>query len=426
MGKVVFMRKIFAIATLFILVLQGCATPEVRVSTNSLNSKASQMKPYVVLVSLDGFRADYLNWYSPPFLNRMKTQGVSAPYMKSTYPSKTFTNHLSLVTGLYAENHGIVNNNFYDPVRGQEFRASQPQFARDGSWFSGTPLWVAAEKESMRSAVYFWPGSEAELDGYRPSYYFHYDKKTSVEERVQQVKRWFNLPAEERPHFLAIYLSDVDTAGHHFGPRSAEVKNAVLKLDSAVAQISTLIEQTGLPVSLVVVSDHGMEELDAQKVVYLEDFISLHEVKAVGDGTHVHLFTKNAGSLEKTLAALKKKRTNAFKFYKRSELPQKYHYSKSPRIGDILIEAQGSYSVFRSRQFAVLEHGNHGYDPESPAMRAIFMAKGPQIQSNLEVKPFQNIEVYPFILKLLELPENQKVDARGDALKPALTPVKSH
>lgn len=344
--------------------------------------------------------------------------------MKSTYPSKTFTNHLSLVTGLYAENHGIVNNVFYDPDRDQEFRASTPQSARDGSWFSGTPLWVAAEKESMRSAVYFWPGSEADIDGYKPSYYFHYNKKTSIEDRVQQVKKWLSLPAEERPHFLAIYFSDIDSAGHHFGPRSAEVKNAVLKLDSAVAQISALIEQTGLPVSLVVVSDHGMEELDSKKVVYLEDFISLDELKAVGDGTHVHLFSKNVGSVEKAISALKKKKTNAFKFYKRSELPQKYHYSKSRRVGDILIEAQGPYSVFRSRKFGAFEPGSHGYDPESPAMRALFLAKGPELQSSLEVKPFQNIEVYPFILKLLQLPANKKVDARGDALEPAFTPGK--
>jgi predicted AlkP superfamily pyrophosphatase or phosphodiesterase len=427
MGKIVDMKRIVLALVLMLSILPGCATfPQAELSPNALNSKASQDKPYVVLVSLDGFRADYLDWYSPPFLNQMKAEGVSAAYMKSTYPSKTFPNHLSIVTGLNAENHGIVNNVFYDPQREQDFRASTPVCARDGSWFAGTPLWVAAEKQKMRSAVYFWPGSEPDIEGVRPSYYFHYDKKVSVDERVHQVRRWLALPPEERPHFLAIYFSDVDSAGHHFGPKSDEVKKAVLKVDSAVAEISKVIDKTGLPVNLVIVSDHGMEELDSKKVVYLEDLISLDEMKAVGDGTHVHLYMKNPRALERTYQALKKKNSSAFRFYKRSEIPQKHHYSKNPRIGDLLIEARDNFTVFRSRQKVEMEHGNHGYDPESPAMRAIFMAKGPGMQSHLKVDPFQNIEVYPFVMNLLQLENHQKVDARGDALKRVLIPKQSH
>lgn len=419
------MRKLIILLVIGLSVLSSCASSQLKTSPNALNSEESQNKPYVVLVSLDGFRADYLEWYSPPFLKKLKSVGLSAQNMIPTYPSKTFTNHLSIVTGLYAENHGIVDNVFYDPARGQEFRASTPQSARDGSWFSGTPLWVAAEKHGMRSAVYYWPGNEAEIDGYRPSYYFHYNKKTSVEERIKQIERWIKLPPQERPHFYAIYFSDVDSAGHEFGPKSKEVKDAVLKLDQAMAQLSQLLEQTQLPINLVIVSDHGMQALDLKKVIYLEDFVDLGSFKAVGDGTHVHIYSPQTDQLNAIYQKLKKNEASAFKVYKRAELPKRYHYSKNPRAGDIIVAAQDGFTVIRSRHTKKMEEGNHGYDPEGVAMRALFLAKGPQIKSPLEVKPFQNIEVYPFILKLLDLPRPQLMDASGDALSSALNPVQS-
>ena len=418
------MKKLIALFVLVLSVSPSCSHPRLKVSPNPLNSRESLEKPYVVLVSLDGFRADYLDWYSPPFLTQLKNTGVSAQNMISTYPSKTFTNHLSIVTGLYAENHGIVDNVFFDPTRGLEFRASTPQSARDGSWFLGTPLWVAAEQQKMRSAVYYWPGSEAEIQGFRPTYYFHYNKQTSVDERVNQVKQWIELPAEERPHFLAIYFSDVDSAGHTFGPRSKEVKEAVLKLDQAMAQLSGFLDQTQLPINLVIVSDHGMQELDPKKVVYLEDFVDLTPVKAIGDGTHIHIYGSSDEAVEKTYQVLKKNQKSAFKVYKRAELPKKYHYSKNPRAGDLIVAAEDTYSVIRSRKSAHVEGGNHGYDPEIQAMRALFLAKGPQMKSQLKLKPFRNIEVYPFVLKLLGLPQTQSVDARGDVLDAALNPVR--
>src|ERR1700683_4962807 len=229
------------------------------------NAAAQRAKHYVVLVSLDGFRYDYPKLYGATHLQSMAARGASAPDgMIPAYPSVTFPNHLTLITGLYPEHHGIVANIFYDPARQQRYAYSDSAAVQDGSWYSGVPLWSLAEQNGMRSACYFWPGSEAEIAGKRPSYYLKFDPLVPNDQRIDQVLAWLRLPAEQRPHFITLYMAELDGAGHEFGPDSPETADAVKFVGAEIAQIIAGLDTLHLPVDLIVVADHGMETTRGQ------------------------------------------------------------------------------------------------------------------------------------------------------------------
>ena len=245
------------------------------------NTAAQQAKPYVVLVSLDGFRYDYAKKYGAKHLLALGAQGaIAGQGMIPSYPSLTFPNHYTLVTGLYPEHHGIVANNFYDPIRKQRYSNSDPVTSSDGSWYGGTPLWVLAEKQGMRSACFFWPGSEAEIDGGRPTYYLKFDDHFPDAKRIEQVLAWLRMPPEQRPHFITLYYSNVDHAGHQYGPDSPQTAAAVEHVDQLVGDLWAQLRQLQLPVDLFVVSDHGMEReqgpwIDLDKYADLSNFTTV-------------------------------------------------------------------------------------------------------------------------------------------------------
>src|SRR6266550_4951704 len=277
--------RAWPVVLVLILSAIGCAAqslaPVIEVP-NPPNAAAHLSKPYVVLVSLDGFRYDYTERYGAKNLLDMALRGVSAPNgMIPSYPSVTFPNHYTIVTGLYPEHHGIVANNFYDPERKEKYSFSDPKTNGDGSWYGGTPLWVLAEQQGMRSACLFWPGSEAEIQGKRPSYYLHLDDKFPDEQRVQQILAWLRLPVKERPHFITLYYSNVDHAGHEFGPGAPETGEAVRHVDEMIGILYEGIARLGLSVDLIVVADHGMVTLQGGPVT-LSDFADLSDFHTEG------------------------------------------------------------------------------------------------------------------------------------------------
>ena len=226
---------------------------------NPPNTPAQQKKHYLVLVSLDGFRYDYPQKYGAPHLLALGRAGASAPDgMLPAYPSLTFPNHFSIVTGLYPEHHGIVANTFYDPARRQTFSYKNDATNSDGTWYGGTPLWSLAEAQGMRAASFFWPGSEAEIAGHRPTFYLHFQDTFPDTGRIDQIIAWLRLPAAERPHFLTLYYSNVDHAGHTFGPDSDQTRDAVHHLDDMIGLLHKRLRKLHLPVDLVVIADHGM------------------------------------------------------------------------------------------------------------------------------------------------------------------------
>jgi len=369
------------------------------------NAPAQRAKHYVVLVSLDGFRYDYASKYGATNLQRMAEEGASAPDgMIPSFPSITFPNHLSLVTGLYPEHHGIVENNFYDPARKQKY-ASRDASVQDGSWYSGVPLWILAEKQGMRTACFFWPGSEAEIDGMRPSFYIHYNNSVPDEKRIEQAIAWLKLPTAERPHFITLYYFEPDHSGHEFGPDSEQTRQAVQHVDSLIGTLAADLKEIPLPIDLVVVSDHGMTNvegdwIDLDRYADLSDFVTIKNESA--------LYAPSEEAAERAYKQLHGA-SDKFAVYRRKDVPEHLHFDSNPREGDPVVIPTGPYMI-RAHAAENPEvpkpdlKGEHGYDPSKMKdMRAIFYAAGPDIKSGVELQPFENIDVYPLIAKILGL-----------------------
>jgi predicted AlkP superfamily pyrophosphatase or phosphodiesterase len=383
------------------------------------NTPAQQKKHYVVLVSLDGFRFDYAVKYGATNLAQIAAQGASAPDgMIPSFPSITFPNHLSIVTGLYPEHHGIIENNFYDPARKEKY-ASRDTTVQDGTWYHGVPLWILAEKQGMRSACFYWPGSEAEIDGTRPSHYLHYDGKIPYEQRVEQVIAWLKLPAAERPHFITLYFSEPDSTGHETGPESPQTAEVVRRVDGVVGTLAAELKTLHLPVDLIVVSDHGMETVQGNWID-LDKFTDLSQFVTVGSLIYPPDDEAAARAYQQLRGA-----SDKFVVYRRADVPADLHFNENAREGDPVVIPTGPYMIraHASETPEIVQpkvRGEHGYDPsQMKSMRAIFYAEGPDIVPGAKVVPFENIDVYPFIAKILGL-KIGTIDGRLNGLAAAL------
>jgi alkaline phosphatase D len=397
---------------LLILILTAavCAaqsTSQVIEVPNPPNSAAQQAKHYVVLVSLDGFRYDYATKYGAKNLMAMAARGASAPKgMIPSYPSLTFPNHYSIVTGLYPEHHGIVANSFYDPERKASYAYTDSKTTGDESWYGGTPLWVLAEEQGMRAATFFWPSSDAEIQGKRPSYYLSpYDDKFPDEKRVEQVLAWLQLPSEKRPHFITLYYSNTDHAGHEYGPDAPETAEAVRHVDGMIGKLWDGIAASGLAVDLIVVADHGMETLQGGWLV-LDKWADLSQFET--SGPLLYAKSGSDADADKAYHSLLGV-SDTFKVYRRAEVPAYLHFSSNPREGDPVIVPSGPYPIVAhdpnsSGGTKMPPRGGHGYDPrQMPSMKAIFFAAGPDIRTGVTAAPFENVDLYPLIATILGL-----------------------
>jgi predicted AlkP superfamily pyrophosphatase or phosphodiesterase len=368
------------------------------------NAEGQQAKPYVVMVSLDGFRYDYARKYGAKHLLQFGAEGAMASEgMIPSYPSLTFPNHYTLVTGLYPEHHGIVANVFYDPVRKQQYALSNPATVRDGSWYGGIPLWSLAEKEGMRSACFFWPGSEAEIAGERPSYYLNFDDRFPDEKRIDQVIAWLRLPAPRRPHFITLYYSNVDHAGHQYGPESPQTAAAVARVDALMGDLQAKLARLELPIDLIVLADHGMEQVQGDWIT-LDKYVDLSGFTTAGP----MLYASSETAAEKAYQGLKIK-SDAFAVYRRKRVPAALHYNGNAREGDPVIVPNGPFLIRAHAPEGgapdrAPERGMHGYDPRTmKSMRALFVAVGPDIRPGSKLEPFENVNVYPLVAKILGL-----------------------
>lgn len=373
-------------------------------------------KHYLVLVSIDGFRYDYAKLYGAPHLDAMAKDGATAPEgMLPSYPSVTFPNHYTIVTGLYPEHHGIVAMSFYDPARKQRYAFNDPAAVTDGSWYGGVPLWSLAERQGMRAACFFWPGSEAEIAGKRPSYYLKYDGTVPDDERVQQVVDWLKLPEQKRPHFITLYFGEVDHAGHKYGPDAPETRAAVRHVDDEIGRLREKLARLHLPIDIVVVSDHGMAKVDGGPID-LDQYADFSGVQSAG----TLLYPDSDAGAARLYAKLRIV-SDKFQVYRRARVPADLHYSSNARIGDPVIIATGPYAIRVHAGDRDPEKGAHGYDPRIvPEMRAIFYAEGPDIRAGVRLKPFENVNLYPFLAEILGL-DAPETDGSAAVLEPALT-----
>ena len=397
------------------------AKPQVIEVANADNRAEQLAKHYVVLVSIDGFRYDYAKLYGATHLEAIAKDGATASDgMLPSYPSVTFPNHYTLVTGLYPEHHGIVAMSFYDPARKERYAYNDPKTVVDGSWYRGVPLWSLAEKQGMRAACFFWPGSEAEIAGKRPSYYLKYDDSVPDDERVDQVVDWLKLPAEKRPHFVTLYFGEVDHAGHEYGPDASQTRAAVRHVDAEVGILRSKLGKLHLPIDLVVVSDHGMAT-EQGGWINLDQYADFTGVETVG----ALMYSTSEEAAAKLYAKLRIQ-SDKFKVYRRSKMPKDLDYTDEPRIGDPVVVATGPYAIrvhgpADPAKSGPPNKGAHGYDPRVvPEMRAIFYAEGPDIRKGVVLKPFENVNVYPFLAEILGL-DAPATDGSASVLEPALS-----
>lgn len=374
--------------------------------------------PYVILVSFDGYRYDYTDKFKPQNIRSFIKGGVEAEGIIPVYPSLTFPNHYALVTGMRSENHGIVQNKFYDPVRDETYHFMKGS-GKDGSWYTGEPLWKTASKQGLKAASYFWVGSDAK--GNYPDYWYRYDGRTSKAKRVDQVLDWLKLPLGERPNFITLYFSEVDSKGHKKGPNSKEVERAVHNVDKALGRLMDGLDEIDLPVNVILVSDHGMQELYQDKVVYLDDYITdLKGIRVVGGGAQANLYIPNINKRNEVYKKLRN--ASHMTVYKKENIPKHFGYSNNKRIGDLVISVHSPYYLINSRSSGrTVKGATHGYEPlKTPSMNGIFYAKGPNFKKGLKVPAFENIHVYPMILEILGLKLDHKIDGSAKVLKPIL------
>ncbi|UCF40156.1 MAG: alkaline phosphatase family protein [Gemmatimonadota bacterium] len=366
----------------------------------------SQGRSTVVLVGIDALGWDFLDKAPTPNLDRLVARGVRAERMIPIFPTKTFPNFYSIATGLYAEHHGIVANNMYDPEFDARFSLGDRDAVTDGRWWGGEPIWVTAEKQGLATAAFFWPGTEAPIQGVRPTYWKPYDGGVPNRERVAQVLSWLDLPEHERPSLVTLYFSDVDAATHDHGLDGPEVQAAIRGVDEMIGLLIAGLEERGLAerVNVIVTSDHGMADTEPHRMIIVDDYIDLAAVTVVDWNPVLAVIPR-----ERMEAAVYEALSEAMHLsvYRKAEIPDRFHYRDHRRIPPIVAVAAEGWSI-SSRSFYEERPGryggaNHGYDNELLSMGATFIAAGPAFKQGAVVPPFENVHVYELLCQVLGL-----------------------
>lgn len=356
---------------------------------------------YTVVVSLDGFRDDYTRIYSTPFLDSLAHMGVSAT-MQPSFPSKTFPNHYTIVTGLVPDHHGIIANKFLDLASDITFALGKPTSA-DPRFWGGDPIWNTAARQGVKTGVTYWPGSDVKIGGHYPTYYRNYNQlpRLSFAQRINEVARQLSLPEAERPHLLLVYFEEPDHAGHSHSPFSPETKQAVERIDGTVESLYTTLQT--LPqrdsINLIVLADHGMAPIDAHHVVNPYDYIRPEWVERMQCDLPTHIWPRK-GCEEKILKALRS--MPHVKVWKKSEVPAYLMYGSNANIAPIVVNPDCGWMIFDKPVLGPGTRGSHGFDPTNFDMQVPFRAVGPDFKQHYrKADLFQNIHIYPLLCHLL-------------------------
>ncbi|WP_199099539.1 ectonucleotide pyrophosphatase/phosphodiesterase [Dyella sp. ASV21] len=405
------MKILFRLLLCSLMVLgAGCATqqPTAAPSAPTVATAKPAAAP-LLLISIDGYRANYIERGLSPTLASLAKQGVQAIGMQPSFPSLTFPNHYTIVTGLRPDHHGIVNNTMSDPELGK-FSLSDRNAVGNGRWWEeGTPLWETAGNHGMKSGTMFWPGSEADIHGKHPDYWRSFDGNVPPTQRVDQVLAWLDLPAGQRPGFLTLYFDEVDHAGHTYGPDTPQVDQALRDTDAALAHLVQGLQQRGLldRINLIVVADHGMAPVPANQTVLLDKLIPLRRVDVVSLGVLAGLNPLPGQDFAKIEAQLEKPQKH-MTCWDKSRVPARLAYGSNPRVPQLLCLADVGWRIstsdFVSKRKGKLSLGEHGYDNQAPEMQALFVAHGPAFRQGITVPSFSNVDVYPLMAHLLDLP----------------------
>ena len=382
---------------------------------------SAQTPDTVILISIDGFRADYLDRKVTPNLNAIAKTGVLAAGMRPSFPSITFPNHYTLVTGKRPDRNGVVSNAMEDPsIPGVRFSMSNRDAVMDRRWWDeAEPIWVTAEKNNIRTATMFWPGSEAPVQGVRPHDWRIFDGSLAAERRVQTVIDWLARPAVERPKFVTLYFDDVDHAGHAYGPEAKDTNKAIAKVDAAIGHLWNAISKLNLKADVIVVSDHGMAAIDEKRTIRLDQIAPTGSYRMLYAGAYAAL-EPTAGQKSALANALLQPHPH-MQCWPKENIPSQFHYGRNPRVPAFICLAQTGWQILDRGPKPGFSGGAHGFDPNALEMRALFLAAGPSFLSGVKIEVFDNVDVYPLIMKLLKLPEEPNDGSLGPiraSLKP--------
>ena len=392
---------------------------------------AQDKQPIVILISLDGFRHDYVERFQPENLTKFIQNGTAADGLIPAFPSKTFPNHYTIATGMKPEHHGLVDNSFYEPFKDQVYTMGNRDIVQDGYWYGGTPIWVLAEQNNLKAASYFFVGTEAPVQGIRPSYYFDYDGNVPNLTRVAKVFEWLQLPETERPRLITLYFSDMDNVGHRYGPSNDDqLKTALDRLDRELGALFEGLKSFDLDINVVLVSDHGMADVPKSNLINLDQLTKGIDARIVNNGALAHLHLVDPTKKSEVIQLLSQQAGN----FTVEDVASRESYqdiSKYPdRFGEILILPDLGYyladerGIFRyqnsSARFKTDVFGEHGFSPQHREMHGIFYANGPAIREGLKIDRFENIHIYPMICQILGLPIPKDIDGKAEVLEPIL------
>ena len=402
-----------------LIFLAGCSTARPIAQSHTAHDNAT-----VLLISIDGFRADYLQRGITPNISHLAKTGVQAEWMTPSYPSLTFPNHYTIVTGLRPDHHGIIHNSMSDPQLGR-FMLSMREAVQDGRWWGGEPIWITAQKNGLRSATMFWPGSEANIQNLHPNQWKPFDGAVTPTQRVEQVIAWMNAPAAQRPNIVTLYFDQVDTKGHHFGPESEQVRQAMIEVDDAIGLLLkklAAIDQRATT-NIILVSDHGMATVENDQRITVEDMVSVKEAEITSIGQVIGI-NPNPGFEKLVEAKLINRADERYTCWRKQDLPPRFHYGTHPRIPAIICQMQEGWDALPQADLDKWQkytntRGSHGFDPALPSMRAIFIANGPAFKQSTTIPAFDNVDVYSLLTYLLGIPAAHN-DGSLKALEPAL------
>ncbi|MCC4632424.1 ectonucleotide pyrophosphatase/phosphodiesterase [Xanthomonas dyei] len=421
----------FVFAAIATALLAACSTQpgvrdapaQPRASSPTSAAVAPDDAPHtLLLISIDGLRADMLDRGITPTLSQLARDGVRARWMTPSYPSLTFPNHYTLVTGLRPDHHGIVHNSMRDPALGS-FWLSKQDAVGDARWWGGQPLWVGAEQAGLHAATWSWPGSEAAIQGVRPTQWRHYEEGVGMDARVDETLGWLARSGAQRNRLVTLYFEHVDEAGHDHGPESREYADSVRAVDAAIGRLLAGMQRDGTRArtNIIVVSDHGMAEVAPGHAISVEAIAPPAMATAVTDGQVIG-FTPQPGQQASAEAMLLGTHAQ-YDCWRKAELPARWHYGSHPRIPPIVCQMHEGWDALFSDKLAKRAQqgmrGSHGFDPALPSMRAVFVAQGPDLAQGKTLPGFDNVDVYALMTRLLGISAAPN-DGNPATLLPAL------
>jgi len=382
---------------------------------------SADTEEYVLLISMDGFRYDYLNKANTPNFDKLLKNGVTSRALIPVFTSKTFPNHYSIATGMYAENHGLIANTFYATDLDKPYAIRDRNAVENGQFYGGEPIWVTAERQGVKTASYFWVGTEASINGVQPFYWKKYDQKVSFQSRIDSVISWFSYPIKHRPRLTLLYFHEPDWTGHEYGPNSQETILQIERMDNVLGDLISKTNNLTISskLNIIIVSDHGMTDVYPEKTIDLSSYTDLSSLDVTGAGPTVFISSNSKKLLKRTYNDLKNIK-NA-KIYFKNKIPQRFHYRNHVRIPDILIVADEGWSLMPLGHGSYNPKGSHGYDNSLDNMKAIFIANGPSFKSGYTRDEFENIHIYPLVAHILGIEPFEKIDGDLEKVKDLLS-----